>query len=239
MPVAVSCTCGKSFHVKDELAGKKIKCPGCQAVVEVPAAGVAPAAPTPAAAPARAELVEDDSPAAVQLPSQAAIVEDDDLADRPRRGKKGKKAAQGGSKTMLFVGLGVGAVLLGLCCIGGGIGGYFLFLAGPGDPEKVIVGKWEYQSAIGAAVVSIGTAKTYEFLADGTCKTDSTAGFGQPVRGRWKILKKEGSTATVEITYDVGARWTETYDFTFTSNNAFELRVNRGDKLGMRFKRAS
>jgi hypothetical protein len=39
MPISVQCGCGKALKVRDDLAGKKIKCPGCQAVVEVPAPG--------------------------------------------------------------------------------------------------------------------------------------------------------------------------------------------------------
>lgn len=60
MPIAVKCGCGKQLRVKDELAGKAIKCPGCANVVKVPAkaegapaaaAGSKPAASRPAAAP--------------------------------------------------------------------------------------------------------------------------------------------------------------------------------------------
>lgn len=38
MPIAVSCECGKRYRVKDELAGKRAKCPNCQAVLEIPLA---------------------------------------------------------------------------------------------------------------------------------------------------------------------------------------------------------
>lgn len=37
MPVSLSCDCGKKLKVKDELAGKKIRCPGCSDVLIVPA----------------------------------------------------------------------------------------------------------------------------------------------------------------------------------------------------------
>ena len=40
MPIRVKCdACKKTLSVKDHLAGKKIKCPLCQAIVTVPAAG--------------------------------------------------------------------------------------------------------------------------------------------------------------------------------------------------------
>jgi hypothetical protein len=52
--IRVTCeACGKSFGAKDELAGRKGKCPGCGEPIVVPQAGAAPAAPAPArAAPA-------------------------------------------------------------------------------------------------------------------------------------------------------------------------------------------
>ncbi len=59
MPIPVRCACGKALNAPDSLAGKKAKCPGCGAVLSIPAAGVAPAAkpaapaPRPAAAPAK------------------------------------------------------------------------------------------------------------------------------------------------------------------------------------------
>lgn len=37
MPIRVRCACGKSLTVKDELAGKAVKCPQCQQIVRVPA----------------------------------------------------------------------------------------------------------------------------------------------------------------------------------------------------------
>src|SRR3954468_11514150 len=39
VPIAVECAhCGKQLKVKDELAGKKGKCPQCQKVIQIPAA---------------------------------------------------------------------------------------------------------------------------------------------------------------------------------------------------------
>src|SRR5439155_21725084 len=37
MPITLGCTsCGKRFRARDESAGKKVKCPYCQAAVQVP-----------------------------------------------------------------------------------------------------------------------------------------------------------------------------------------------------------
>ncbi len=38
MPISVVCECGKRLKVKDEAAGKRIRCPGCGTVLEVPSA---------------------------------------------------------------------------------------------------------------------------------------------------------------------------------------------------------
>lgn len=38
MPIAVTCTCQKSFNLKDELAGQVLTCPRCGSAVQVPAA---------------------------------------------------------------------------------------------------------------------------------------------------------------------------------------------------------
>jgi uncharacterized protein (TIGR00266 family) len=36
MPFTISCECGKSLQVREDLVGKKVRCPGCQAVMTVP-----------------------------------------------------------------------------------------------------------------------------------------------------------------------------------------------------------
>lgn len=36
MPIAVPCACGKSLSARGELAGKRVRCPACQAVLTVP-----------------------------------------------------------------------------------------------------------------------------------------------------------------------------------------------------------
>ena len=53
MPITFNCPCGKALRVADEHAGRRVKCPACQAVGTVPAPEPepAPAAPAPAATP--------------------------------------------------------------------------------------------------------------------------------------------------------------------------------------------
>ena len=38
MPIRIKCQCGKALNVKDEFAGKAVKCPGCGKAIRVPAA---------------------------------------------------------------------------------------------------------------------------------------------------------------------------------------------------------
>ena len=40
MPIQFSCECGKVLRLKDEAAGKKVRCSGCQTVQAVPAPAV-------------------------------------------------------------------------------------------------------------------------------------------------------------------------------------------------------
>lgn len=52
MPITIKCTCGKALRVKDELAGKAVKCPGCGQPVRVPGGPAAGSAATKPARPA-------------------------------------------------------------------------------------------------------------------------------------------------------------------------------------------
>lgn len=68
MPITLNCSCGKTLRVADEHAGKRVKCPACNAVI-------APAPPEPAF-----EVVE-DAPrqlAAIKTVAKPRNDEDDD-----------------------------------------------------------------------------------------------------------------------------------------------------------------
>ena len=52
MPIEFACdSCGKKLRVKDTAAGKRVRCSGCQTVLQVPAASSAPASSAGAPAP--------------------------------------------------------------------------------------------------------------------------------------------------------------------------------------------
>src|SRR5262245_15346605 len=111
----VSCPeCKKELKLRDDLAGKKIKCPGCGLafVVSAPqwaaettdAQGMVPP-PTPA--PDNITSKPPENAPAPATPSES---------ETPKRTKKRSKGSQNKSKTPLFVGLGAAALLLFCFC---------------------------------------------------------------------------------------------------------------------------
>src|SRR5262245_27926619 len=115
MPIAMTCSeCEHDLKVKDELAGRKIKCPECGGVIAVPDGGRR-ASPVAAGAPAKA-------------PKQPRDYDDEE--DRPRRKKKKKKSNKG-----LLVGLIIGGVLL----LAGGVV-LIIVLSRRGDDNKLQAG---------------------------------------------------------------------------------------------------
>lgn len=73
MPIQVVCDCGKKLTVKDELAGRRVRCPGCQEAICVP----------------RAESRDDDW--------ELDDSDEDDAPVKARRSRAGKGAATGGA----------------------------------------------------------------------------------------------------------------------------------------------
>src|SRR5436190_2650855 len=79
MPIKVQCACGKAFAAKDELAGKTVKCPGCQNPLKIPGgvpnpakASDKPAAAKPGAAKPAAAKPAPGKPATGAAPSRPA-----------------------------------------------------------------------------------------------------------------------------------------------------------------------
>jgi hypothetical protein len=180
MPFPVVCTCGQTFQVADDLAGRKVQCPGCQQVVAIP--GTSP------------DPVHD--------------VTNEDLGI-PRKKKKkaappaGGGGSGGGSGAGLWIGLGLGGglLLLSCCCLGGGVGAYFLWFAGVS--EKAIHGKWRPDAAAtarqGAFRYSIDQTAVLDIGEDGTF---NNASFLSPGKGRWKTVRNGGGEIVIEVTYD-------------------------------------
>jgi hypothetical protein len=59
MPIEVTCQCGKRIKAKDELAGRRVKCPGCSQPLAIPAPTTAEAAPQSRPSDAYSDLFDD------------------------------------------------------------------------------------------------------------------------------------------------------------------------------------
>lgn len=107
MPIKVSCVCGKKLAVKDELAGKKVKCPACQKLLSIP----------------KPKVAEDDW----DLEDSAAEDSDDEPSDAPVKSRDGKSSAARGVVSRKSSGKGKGkkskssnrGLLIGLSAGGG------------------------------------------------------------------------------------------------------------------------
>ena len=79
MPHLVSCSCGKKWKVRDELAGKKVKCPACASVLVVPAVEIV----------AAEEAVQAEKPRVVPPPLPPSESEEpEEKPARPRAAEK-------------------------------------------------------------------------------------------------------------------------------------------------------
>jgi hypothetical protein len=110
MTIALSCpACDKALKVKDELAGKKIKCPGCGEPI----------------------LVEpDEVPEAAEEEAPRRKPRAEEEEDRPRKKKKKKKKS---NATLWLVLAGGVALLLLLLAVGGGL---LYFLNQPSEKKS-------------------------------------------------------------------------------------------------------
>jgi hypothetical protein len=65
MPITYTCQCGKTLHVKDRYAGKRVKCPACRRTIQFP--GLGDSVPS-----ALHKIIVDGEDATVAAPSPAA-----------------------------------------------------------------------------------------------------------------------------------------------------------------------
>src|SRR5215217_5952801 len=85
MTISYKCSCGKSYRLKEEMAGKKVRCPNCNAVQTVPV-------PKPPEEPMEVELEEVPPPRqsqhvqeAPRKPRPMPIDDEPEEGRRPRR----------------------------------------------------------------------------------------------------------------------------------------------------------
>ncbi len=204
MPLTVPCACGKTFRVADHLLGKKIRCPGCQAVLAVQEAPPPPA-PAPAGVRAKtappARRAEEDPPRRRRRPPAP---QEDDRRPAPKKNA---------GKVVLFAVLGV--LLLG--CTGLVGAGAWLLVGGGGIDER-LVGAWQVDPGMTLLVTAQLNAPfpadrrdlRWEFRADGACTLRAA---GQERAGKWQKVRAEPKGVRVRVTYDSGGK--DVLDFSF------------------------
>ncbi len=126
MPIQVECSCGRALRVRDDLAGKKIRCPGCQGVMTVPAASddeeeaVTAAPPRPKAAPAKTR------------PVRRPVDEDEDEQEQEETPRGRRTPPVRNKKSMLPWVAAIAAVVL----IAGGVTAWLVWPKGTDKPVR-------------------------------------------------------------------------------------------------------
>lgn len=103
MPISLSCECGRALRVKEELAGKKVRCPECKAAVAVPApeadgveedaaSMLAAESPKPKTRPAKKDEAE-ESTAVSEKPTRKPRWDDEEDEDAAPKSKKRRRDA--------------------------------------------------------------------------------------------------------------------------------------------------
>jgi hypothetical protein len=90
MPIDLNCTCGKLLRAGDDRVGKKVRCPSCQAVLEVPLPQAVPVMePPPLPQPPPLPLVvEEEVPMVLPAPKKNRDVDAYVVADEPERWRR-------------------------------------------------------------------------------------------------------------------------------------------------------
>lgn len=106
MPITFKCACGQGLKVKDELAGRAVKCPKCGTASKVPAPAAAPDADP------EIRIIDEEPAAAPQRPAPAARPR---LSSAPPARTRGAAARGGPDVRCVLQGLagGVAAAVLG------------------------------------------------------------------------------------------------------------------------------
>jgi hypothetical protein len=184
MPIAVSCRrCGKTLTVGDQLAGKKVQCPACQAVLVVPS-------------PVAKETFKlaDVEPEPVQRKPRRFRDEPEEDEQKERRdGKKRGKGARGCLNVLVFLATGI---LLLTGCAGGGVFVWFRFYNFTGHE---LVGTWETDPP--------NTKDRYGLLRFNRFGDITVMPPGKPIsaKGNWRVVDKKDKTFYVEITNEDGS----------------------------------
>ncbi|MFM9960137.1 MAG: hypothetical protein ACKV2Q_02815 [Planctomycetaceae bacterium] len=115
MPIKVTCACGKKLAVKDELAGKKVKCPACQKLLSIPKPKVAEESPDDEwDLGDSAEEDFDDEPAEAPVKSHGGKSSASRGAVSRKSSGKGKKSKSSNRGLLIGVSAGGGVLVVSL-----------------------------------------------------------------------------------------------------------------------------
>jgi dipeptidyl aminopeptidase/acylaminoacyl peptidase/uncharacterized Zn finger protein (UPF0148 family) len=232
MPINVLCACGKKLRAGEQMLGKKVRCPNCQAVVTVKeadseSAGEKDQTPKPSRRETEERIEEkprtksrrqeeDEDPAPSQARSRSREDEEDDR--RPAK-KKG-----GAGKVLLFGCLGV--MLLGCA---GVVGGAWWLFRDQGIDER-LVGVWKLDPLMTTFVTASMNQRfpdnmkdiRYDFRQDGTCVLLAA---GDQRAGKWSKVKTAEKGVRIKVSFDNGGP-TEYFDFSFVEGD--RIAVEKG-----------
>jgi hypothetical protein len=158
MPTKTSCpTCGRALRVPDNLAGSRVKCPGCDAIFGAPANEQSPRTPglpdsAPSIAPALSDAFRDETGPPTPPPSRTDEFparlparrflddedDDDDFDDLPRR----RRYVPHRGGTILTLGL-VGLITCFLICPLCGLIGIAAVTMGQHDLREIREGRMD------------------------------------------------------------------------------------------------
>jgi hypothetical protein len=161
-----------------------------------------------------------------------------------------RKQKAEGSTGLLLVGLisAAGLLAVTVCCAGIGIGGFLLYRANAvGDPEKQIIGRWQFAGTFGNHRHFGDNPPTLEFKEGGAFNMISGNAAIRYDNGKWKMVSKQGSGITVEVTYqEVHVHpnqdipfppRTETFQLGFFSSKEMWRRFNLEAAGGWKYRR--
>jgi hypothetical protein len=86
MPILITCDCGTKLRARDEQSGKRIRCPSCKEILEVPEAGAAPTTPVP-----RKDSVSPSAISEKGQPKRRSSAPEDDERPTSRKSRSGIK----------------------------------------------------------------------------------------------------------------------------------------------------
>jgi WD40 repeat protein len=106
VPIGLTCQCGKQLRVRDDLAGKRVRCPGCRELLVVEAEPLSP--PTPVLRPTNVTPAEKSGKSKARPPQD----EEEDHATGVGEGppKRKRKAAEPSRKVLWWSLAGAGAL---------------------------------------------------------------------------------------------------------------------------------